>query len=286
MGQALSDRGYQELKTHPERVIGMGIDFINGPLYSHMVNDRSGYSQLHEIMQKYLTMTNDKLIITAKLKGISLVPLLSTVSTCQERVRLLSDISSYGNLRPEYYLIWPIEMADCILQYIRAFRMNFDFKESVVKKFNFDNFCHEGILDICKKIHFDNQPLGRAEDLLVEYLGVKIKSMYEYMKTVYPNVDKTVVFQIIEEFYSTSNRLLPALGGKRVTYRTNNYPIVPVIPKEDIDDIVSYLMSTRKISRNDALIVLRMGGDVDHLNHEYSQTTNDSLGSDDPFDLN
>lgn len=258
MGSSLSHQQYIELKQRPEKIIGMDIETINGPVFGLMLNDRSGYTLLHETMQTHMSMTNDRLIITAKLKDISLNKLLSSTSDAMSRVRLLCTIADYGVLRPEYYLIWPIEMADCILQYIRMYRMDFDFHERVTRRFNTNNFCHEGVLEICKRMQFTGHPLGRAEDTLVELLGEKIKTMYEYLKTVYTTVPPIIVFQIIEEFYSKSNRLLPALGGKKILHMANNYPVVPIIPQEDVADILKYLMDTREIDEDEAREILRI----------------------------
>lgn len=247
MGQKFSVSEYKKIKQEPERVIEMDLETINNYLFSFMLNDREDYSRLHKSLQEYGNMPPERLIISSRGK-ISLGPLLGNISNHDHRVEILSRISDFGHLNQEYYVRWPIEMSCVILKFIKGYRAAFDFNEQFRARFNLDYFTHNNVIGICKRIMFQGEYINREEDLLIEFLGDKIKDMFIYLRRHYPkNIPDYIVFKMIEGFFEESTRLAPTLNGTKVTLRLMNYPCVPVIPDEYLPGIIQEMIKEKKV---------------------------------------
>jgi len=258
MGQSFTKENYTQLKLCPDRVASLDIDTINNQVFSHMINDPCDYSELHIKMQTFLSMSDERLIMTAKRKGVSLIPLINATCDPKHRVSLLSKISDYGILRQEYYNTYPLYVVHVILDFITLHRNTYDFKERMMTKFNFKYFSHSSIMAICKKIKFDGEFLSRTEDILVEQFQDQITSMFKYLRRSNPTIPKNIVFKMIEGFYKKSSRLVPTLSESKVRHTTYDYPFVPIIPDDDLEDIIEALRNEYSWSRAECKRYLRI----------------------------
>lgn len=258
MGQKFTKDEYKKIRERPEHMLELGLETINNQLFSFMLNDPEDYSRLHKTLQQYGNMSPDRLILSSRGK-ISLVPLLNSVSCDETRIGLLARIAEYGYLRQEYYVRWPSELFVVICKFIQGFRSSFDFEEQLKCRFNFDMFCHNNVIGICKKVRFANEYINRPEDIFLEFLGPKIRGMFIFLRSHYPeNIPNYIIFKMIEGFYESSTRLAPTLNGSRVSLVLQNYPEVPEIPDEYLEEIILGLIEDRKISREDAKKFLRI----------------------------
>lgn len=257
MGLSFTKDTYTQIKLCPEKVYGLEHDTINTYIFGYMINDRDDYSDLHNILQESGLMTDERLIMTAKQKGISLEIMISRRTDIKGRVELLSKISDYGNLRADYYNKFPHHMAHVIINFIKSNRYCYDFKERLESRFDFSNFSHFSVLSICRSIMFERQYLNRAEDILLEYLGPQIKAMFIYLKC-HSTEPKDIVFKMIEGFYKKSLRLVPTMNDKKIEYETIDYPSVPTIPPEDLTDILEVLMTENEWTTQEAKEYLRI----------------------------
>jgi len=258
MGQSFTKDTYTCLKLQPDLVASIDIDTINNQVFSFMINDPCDYSELHTKMQTFLSMSDERLILTAKRKGISLMPLINATCDSKHRISLLNKIADYGILRQEYYNTYPLYMASVIIEFINLHINTYDFRERLTTKFNFKYFSHNSVLAICKKIKFDNEYLNRAEDILIEQFRDQILSMFKYLRQVNTNIPVVIIFKMIEGFYSKSVRLVQTLSKSKVQHTTFDYPVVPIIPDNDIDVIIDSLMTEYSWSVNECRKYLRL----------------------------
>lgn len=258
MGQSFTKENYNQLKLRPDLVAGLDIDTINNQVFSHMINDPCDYSELHIKMQTFLSMSDERLIMTAKRKNVSLAPLINATNDFKHRVSLLAKIADYGLLRQDYYNTYPLYVVHVILDFITLHRNTYDFKERMLTKFNFKYFSHSSILAICKKIKFDGEYLSRTEDILVEQFQDQVTSMFKYLRRNNPTIPKDIVFKMIEGFYKKSSRLVPTLSENKVRHTTYDYPFVPIIPDDDLEDIIAALKNEYSWSRAECKRYLRL----------------------------
>lgn len=258
MGQSFTRENYNRLKLQPDLIAGLDIDTINNQVFTHMINDPCDYSELHIKMQTFLSMSDERLIMTAKRKNVSLMPLINAVRDNIRRVSLLAKIADYGILKQEYYNTYPLYVVHVISDFITLHRNTYDFRERMLTKFNFKYFSHSSILTICKKIKFDGEYLNRTEDLLIEQFRDQITSMFKYLRRVNSTIPKNIVFKMIEGFYKKSSRLVPTLSETRVRHTTYDYPFVPLIPDEDLEDIITMLRNEYSWSRSECKRYLRI----------------------------
>lgn len=258
MGIRFTKEAYEQIKIQPEQVYGLDQDTINSYIFSYMLNDRGDFGELHKVLQESMSlMSDERLIMTSKQKGISLEPLICRRLDIKGRVELLSKITDYGCLRPEYYNKFPHHMLQVILNYIKANRFCYDFKERLTSRFDFSNFSHFSVLSICRGIPFEHQYLNRAEDIFLEYIGPQIKAIYTYLKC-HSSEPKEISFKMIEGFYHKSYRLIPTLGDKKIEYMAADYPVVPIVPQDDLPDIIEMLMKENQWTREECLEYLRI----------------------------
>jgi len=256
MGQGFGKNDYEKLKMQPELVAGLDLEFVNTHLFCFMLNDLGNYNELHEKMQMFMSMSDERLILTAKSKNISLKTLISNTNDNKYRVALLSKINDYGLLRSEYYNAYPMQIVRVIIDFIVANRRAYDFQELLRSKFDFRNFSHASILDICKKIKFDNEYLDRPEDTLIEQFGPQISSMYTYIKKN-NKLPVRIIFKMLEGYYKKSERLVQTFGDTKVRHVTYDYPTVPYINDCDLQEIVDLLSEEYSWSIEDCLVYLR-----------------------------
>lgn len=234
MGQRFSHAEYKLLKQQPERVAGLDLETINNYVYGYMITDNEDYSLLHKTMQTFASMSAERLILTAKRQSISLAPMIE--SERSNRVNLILLISKYCRLEPEYYVRWPLEMKKVICIYI-ANNPHRDPRDT----FDFSAFTHTGVLNICGSINFTGEKLGRPEDRLLSYLSPQIESMFDYLMIHHPRLGPVVVYRMIEAFFSSSQRVIPALGGGKIVVTEPDYPCTPKIPDVHMQAITQYL---------------------------------------------
>lgn len=257
MGIRFTKDTYTQIKLCPEQIYGLDHDTINSYIFGYMINDRDDYTDLHYTLQESGLMTDERLIMTAKQKGISLEIMISRRTDIKGRVELLSKISDYGSLRADYYNKFPHHMCHVILNFIKGNRYCYDFKERLTNHFDFSNFSHFSVLSICRSIPFDHQYLNRAEDIMLEYLAPQIKAMFIYLKC-HSTEPKDIVFKMIEGFYKRSYRLVPTMNEKKIEYLAADYPAVPTIPAEDLEDILRVLTTENEWTLVEAKEYLRI----------------------------
>lgn len=240
MGSQFSKDYYERLKKNPELVAGVPFDVVNNELFGFMLNDITNFSNLHKQIQIFGSMTTDKIIITSLQGSISLMPLLQSLADDTQRMEILRKLSELGAISPEYYSAYPTLVFVIILEFIRIFRDSYGFREKLYARFCFDHFTHNGILNICRNIKFTGASINRPEDIFLEHVSKGIKSMYRFM-TKEKNMPPGLAFKCLEGYYHKSMRQVLAVDGTRVPYEVWDYPVVPIIPTDDIPQIMSCL---------------------------------------------